>query len=405
MKTFLLLGLLLTPFSTGVTSGYPVISFGLPFLLGALALSTILPGRSAFVLPRYVAPAVLSGAAVVLVMTLFTAVAPFPDRSVGRLMPNLIGFLLAFRLISLYRDDPEYLLKCALRLLVVSGAVMSAYYIVNLGLAISEYGLNAVMRARTVGGLASLPWGATNMISAALIFPHAACYLLRLRYKDRFVGPTLFLILFTVVLTLSRSGLLVHGALLVAACLFGGYYRFLLYGIVSVAVFVIGYAQVDPDSLSQLFDARLSTGGDLSNGRLESFRAKTAYVAENLMTPIGYYGSLFVFDGLTAHNFVLTLLVEQGALGFLCFVVFILSTVYAMARQRAVSEIDARCRRFLFTGGGLAFVNLMVEDANFSQPYIVYFWTFFLIVLAHSTILNRHAVRPERTFRFREVHG
>lgn len=404
MRFFLISGLFLTPFSTGVTSGYPVISFGLPFLFLALLLSVATPGGAAFALPRPIAPALLAAGAVVFVMALFSFDSPFPDRSVGRLVPNIIGFALVFRLMSIYRKDPEYLLKGALRLLAISGAILSIYYIINLGIAVSQFGLNAVMRARTVGGLAALPWGATNMISAVLIFPHIACYLLRLRYKDRWIGPALFLILFTVVLTLSRSGILVHGMLLFTAGLLAGYYRFLLYGLVSVALFLVGYAQIDPDGLSQLFDARLNPGGDVSNGRLDSFREKAAFVAENLMTPIGYYGSLFVFNGLTAHNFVLTLLIEQGLLGFVCFLFFASSAMYALFRRRNVSELDATCRRLLFVGSGLAFVNLMVEDANFSQPYIVYFWTFFLITMTFSLVLSRYPAQATTFAQGRAAH-
>jgi hypothetical protein len=391
MRLLLMLGLLLTPFSSGVGSGIPVVSFGLPFLAAAALLSVVIPSANGFALPRAVMPALLASAGVVIVMTVCTFFAPHLGRSIGRLAPNLIGFVLCVRLVALRLHERGLVLEQALKLLAFSGALMSLFYIFHLLIAISQFGIDVVLIERYTGGAAALPWGASNVISAALLYPHIACHVLGWRSNYRWSPPILLLILITVALTMSRTGLLLHFTLLIVGSLLSGNYRYPFYAFLVVAAIVRLYLSVAPDTFDFLLDARFNAdmagGADISNGRLDSFAVKSEYLLHNLMAPIGYYGSLFVF-GLTAHNYLLTLLVEQGIPGLIAFVAFVLCACFALFRKAKLSHSDIVSRRLLFAGALLAFANLMVEDAHFSQPYIAYFWTYFFIVMMFSAGLR-----------------
>jgi O-antigen ligase len=391
MRGLLALALLFTPFSTGVDSGLPVISFGMPFLLLALFFGMLNPVTHALYLPRSIAPALLCAAAVVAAMTMFSFTAPYPEKSLARLAPNLIGFLVALRLLCIYRDAPEQLLDRAVKGLALSGAVMALYYLLHLAYQIHAHGAYEVMKDRAVNGLAALPWGASNMISAALLFSHAACHLQRWRHGGTWPGIVLTVILCTVIATISRAGMLVHFVLLIVGCLCTRNYRYMGAGILIGVVLVGAFAIVVPDSFSFLVDARFNAERDLSNGRLDSFNYKIGYIAGNVMTPIGYYGSLFIFDGLTSHNFILTILVEQGLTGLAAVTAFLVSCWAVLFRAKGLTPEDKASRRTLTAGALLAFVNLQVEDANFSQPYIIYFWAYFLIVMAFTMKVNTQA--------------
>lgn len=405
MRILLLLGLLLVPFSTSVDSGYPVISFGLPLLLLALAFAVTYPVGNAFVLPKAVAPAMMAAGAVVVVMSTFTFTAPYLDRSLARLAPNLIGFVLVFRLIRMYFNQRELAIEHGLRALAMSGAVMALYFILNMTVAVVQNGLDAVLLERYTGGLAALPWGASNNVSAALVFPHAACHALRWRCRDRWSGPMLLLILLAVGLTLSRAGMLVHGLLFLSACILCRNYRYLFAGFVVGVALVWIFVRHAREDFDLLMSTRFSADREISNGRLGSFSAKSEYFIEHMMAPIGYYGSLFVFNGLTAHNLFLTVLVEQGFPGMIAMLLFLAACCYALFRTRRLPPDDRVLRRVLAAGAIFSFTNLMVEDAYFTQPYIIYFWTYFFIVMMFSAGLHSTAREMRMRMRGELAHG
>lgn len=405
MRILLLLGLLLVPFSTSVDSGYPVISFGLPLLLLALAFAVTYPVGNAFSLPKSVAPALMAGGAIVVVMGAFTFNAPYVDRSLARLAPNLICFFLVFRLVRIYFNDRDFAIENGLRALAMSGAVMALYYILNMTVAVIQNGVDAVLLERYTGGLAALPWGASNNVSAALVFPHAACHALRWRCRDRWSGPLLFLILLAVAMTFSRAGMLVHGMLFLSACILCRNYRYLFASMLVLVALLWLSAHHLQEYLDLLMSTRFSPDREISNGRLDSFSAKSAYFLDHMMAPIGYYGSLFIFNGLTAHNLFLTVLVEQGFPGLIAMLLFLAACWYALFRTRKLPPADMVFRRILAAGAIFSFTNLMVEDAYFTQPYIIYFWTYFFIVMMFSAGLHSTAREMRMRMQGELAHG
>lgn len=383
MHILIVSGLLLTPFSTSATSGLPVVSFGLPCLLLAAAIGFLRPSHDAFVMVRAVAPAMVAGAASVAAITLFAFVAPDPARSLGRVAPHLICYVLAFHLLARYRHRPEALMRFALTIIALSGAVMSAYYVVHLALAAAAHGANTVLVERYTGGLAALPWGGTNVIAAALIFPHIACVLLRVRYGCGWAPAVTGLVLLAVLLTTSRAGSLFHGSLLLVGCVLSGNLRALAAWLGGILVLLLLYAHQAQENFALLLDTRFSAGRDVSNGRFDSFLMKWDYISNNIMSPVGYYGSMATFE-LSSHNVFLTVLVEQGLLGLGCMLVFLACCGAALWRRRQLSPVTRRTRRLFAAGSLIAFLNLLVEDANFTQPYMVYFWMYFTAVMAFA---------------------
>jgi O-antigen ligase len=397
MRFLIVIGLLLTPFSTSVDSGLPVLIFGLPFLAMAVTIGFLRPSVDAFVIMRAIAPAILAAAAAVFTITLLALFAPFPDRSLLRVAPHLICYVLVFLLIARHRGEPEALLRFALTILAVSGAVLSVYYILHLAFAVAAYGADTVLIERYAGGVAALPWGGTNVVAAPLIFPHAACVVLRVRYKSRWTIPALALILLAVLLTTSRAGTFIHGSMLLLSCILVGRYRALLGWLLGILLLFLLYAHRAGENLELLISTRFSGERELSNGRFDSFVAKWDYIVNNIMSPVGYYGSLNTWD-ITAHNVFLTVLVEQGLLGLSCMLLFLGCCSHALFYTRELAQPDRECRRIIIAGSLLAFANLQVEDANFTQPYMVYFWIFFLVVMAF-VMQARASGAAKRTWR------
>ncbi|GIZ51615.1 O-antigen ligase family protein [Noviherbaspirillum aridicola] len=381
MRLLIVIGLLLTPFSTSAASGMPVVSFGLPCLLLAAAAGFLRPSTDAFLLTRSTAPAMLAAAASVFSIAMLAFFAPDPGRSLARVAPHVICYLLAFQLLARFRRHPDELARFALTVIAVSGAVLAVYYAIHLALAARAYGANTVIVERYTGGLAALPWGSTNVIAAALIFPHIACVLLKQGYRCRWTTPVLGLILLAVLLTTSRAGTLFHGAMLLAGCVLAGRFRALAAWAACILLLLAGYAHFARENLELLISTRLSGERDLSNGRFDSFLMKWEYISDNPMSPVGYYGSMATFD-LSSHNVFLTVLVEQGVLGLACMLLFLGACLHALFYHRSEARRERRMRRLALAGSLVAFLNLMVEDANFTQPYMVYFWMFFIATMA-----------------------
>lgn len=397
MRTLITIGLLLTPFSTSTASGLPVVSFGLPFLLLAVAIGFLRPANDAFVLVRAIVPPMLAGAAAVASVTMFAFFSPDPSRSMARVAPHLICYLLAFQLIAVFRSRPDELMRLTLTLIALSGAVMSVYYALHLGLAAAAYGADTVLVERYTGGLAALPWGGTNVIAAALMFPHIACVILRRRYGCRWATPALGLVLLAVLLTTSRAGMIFHGAMLLSGCILAGSFRTLGAWAAIFLLLLAGFAHYARANFDLLLNTRFSAERDLSNGRFDSFLMKWEYIADNPMSPVGYYGSMATFD-LSSHNVFLTVLVEQGPLGLGCMLLFLGTCACALFHRRRLTPAARLTRRLIAAGSLLAFLNLLVEDANFTQPYMVYFWLYFTAVMAFA-MQQRVADCPAESFR------
>jgi len=299
----------------------------------------------------------------------------------------LVCCVLAYQLLAGARQREEALMRFALTAIAVSGAVLAVYYALHLAFAAVTHGSQAVIIERYTGGIAALPWGGTNVIAAALIYPHSACVILHHRYGCRWTIPVLALIILAVLLTTSRAGVLFHAIMLVVSSVILCRPHVLDAWASGVLLLLIAYAQHAPDNVDLLLSTRFNAERDLSNGRFDSFGAKWDYISSNLMSPVGYYGSMATFD-ISSHNVFLTVLVEQGLPGLGCMLLFLGCCAFALFRQRNLCQPDRDTRRLVAAGGLVAFANLLVEDANFTQPYMIYFWMYFTAAMALAARLG-----------------
>lgn len=378
-QAFLLIGFILLPFSTSPSSG-AVVSFGLPALLICALL--FLP----YLIINYnklSAYSVFFGGGYVLSIVIYSIVAPSPLQSAARVLPNLIGFIIFLGvLISLKTKLLDELF--ILRVLMFFGATLSLYYVINISYQSMNYGLDVVLLERFTGGLSGLPWGASNVISAVLLFSLFATIQKHVTHPGKLDKLFLVLIVIGVLSTLSRTGFL----LLIVTLFFLMFdkrfsriafqWSLLILVVVLLAV-AIGYnSGLDTNNFTSLIESRTSSEEIVTgNSRLDSWIEKLNYIYNHPFQPIGYYGSLFVFDGLSAHNFFITTLLEMGPPGFIISVLFLFYPLYALKRSQSACKNGDK---IIFYGLVIILINLQVEDPNYTQPYIFAFWLYMAVI-------------------------
>ena len=369
-------GMALLPFSTSPEVG-GVVAFGLPLLCFA-AFGYLLE------LLRFgwrLTPGSLFGALYVVVILGFSVLAPDPVQSFARSVPNLISFAIFAGLIHELERGSRTTTEVA-NLLVLSTFILAAYYCLNFALAAMSHGLGEVLVSRVVGGLAGLPWGASNTVAAVLVFGVASCLLLIQATSRRAYLYALGLLCMGVALTFSRGGAVVvalvialgslslpwrHKSLLVIGTLI----------LTILAAFIWSSLSID-NTLDELISDRIETEGvSAFGGRLEIWQERIELIAASPLEWVGYYGSLLAFDGVSAHNFLLTTWIETGPVGVFA-ALTLLGWPLVRLLWRALSRRNPRQKEAFLLLVGLVGVllNLMVEDPNFTQPYIVCFWLY-----------------------------
>ena len=385
------------PFSTGAGPESVVISFGLP----ALGFFSVLTAIEGFLNPpsckRSLAPILAISTASLASIVVTTLLSPDTIVSSARAVIHVIGFTIFLRIlfISAEGDRSRRTSFSQLNnLMVYSGAVMAAYYIAKVVITVDEIGVIPAFSERFTGGAISLPWGATNVIAAALIMP-IVCALVCLQLQPKCTAVpkwALLLMSFAVVLTLSRTGIAAVTLVFFLYAFFTKHRKMLLLMPALLAAAIVTLQIYDDQSASFIFSIRVDNTTELTglNGRFDIWKERIDYFMNNPLTPVGYYGSLETFDHLTSHNFLLTTLLEQGVLGLLITLALLiysagwltLDTLRSRGMQRKVSAI------YLMGLLGIV-VDLSFEDANFTQQYIIYFWVF--LALAY---LSRYGVAP-----------
>lgn len=367
-KILLWIGYLGLPFSL-LGNSFVVLSLGFPFLVMSGLCGLILFIRSQSINREYL----FLGAMFAIVPVITSLFAFDVGASLIRSMSGLFGYLIFICLISLYQRR-KFILNDCLYIITSSGVVLSLYYIVNFSLQSAQYGFSLVISERTVGGLASLPWGASNIISAVLLFSLiASLHLINVNKKINLIHVSALIILLGIFLTLSRTGIFLSLLLLAFYFFQKNFLRklpALLFIIVIFSALMYSWSVIDPLSFESLLNDRVEVDG--GNGRLDIWKEKLEFLAENISNPIGYYSSLYVFNGVSAHNFYITTLIEQSFLGLLslCFL------FYPFFRLKAFLNEN----RLILFGFFLCMINLFFEDANSNQQYIFIFWLYISII-------------------------
>lgn len=407
-------GMALLPFSTPSSPQSQVVSFGLPLLGMLTVIHIVMWCRSPTALREYL-PAIAGGFALLFSQTLATIYSPTPLPSAARWVCNFIGFFVFLYLLSphLFRmsaDRSGSRHVIAIRVLVTSAAVMSAYFVITFLLAVREWGFATVIVQRYVGGVMALPWGASNVVASALLFPlFMGLYLARPNTEggdSRLLRRgAVFVIFIAIAMTLSRGAILAtacglvtlgflmdfrsRARLVVTIALIIGALLAVDYGIVSPRLPSGGLVQAFLERVQDPDVATLNLRTIEWNEYLESI-AKTPFLGS------GYYSSLGLHDA-TSHNLIITTVAERGVIGLLLSAAIVMYAAAQVGKSLLTRELVRRnpVMVYIAAGGVASLVHLMVEDANFTQQYIVYSWVYLAVVfLARQELQRDSSPRP-----------
>jgi O-antigen ligase len=391
------LAALLLPFSTGTEAG-AVVSFGLPFfglaaLMYAARIATkgLAGSRGAYLL----------GGLYATTMVAFSFLAPDPAQSLARSIPNFVAYVVFVGLINDVRAGRLPAVAIA-KLIALSCALLSAYYLLNFVVAVRAHGLADVSASRSVGGLAALPWGASNSVAAVLAIGYACTLYLYQRTQQPLTLLASGLIILGVAATFSRAGVATVAVItgLSVLALSPQVRRWIPVGatVIAVAGFTLYWLVSFEQVFGEIWADRINEESLQSyGGRFDIWRERFEFISESPLTWVGYYGSLASFDGMSAHNFLLTSWLEMGPLGFVTACMLLTWPLLRLVNVWFASGGPIRRGASVLVAGLLGMsLNLMVEDPNYSQPYIFCFWLFLALCIAHSDRTNQRVQTPIR---------
>ena len=389
LRLTFLAGMCLLPFSSGSTDG--VVSLGLP-LLALLALGHIAGVVGGTRPPSRNASASKLGFLLVVALTAATLYAPEHIPAVARLIPNVIGFFVFLFLLSGFETENVPDFERAANAYIISATILAAYFLLTFLKAVAEVGIAGVFVDRITGGVFSLPWGASNVVASTLILPVFLTFYFS--GERRASAPTTFYFIARIILllgigvTISRGAIFATGiGFVVLSFVSKGKLRrqavgFLVFLAVAGVVLDKWLGGVLSEQLVSAFLGRLQDA-DISdlNGRTELWDRFGEEFGKSPLLGIGYYGSLFYFES-SGHDIVLTTLVERGVIGFaLSSSILVKAAVTTIRAWRVPRHAHSRTFFGCMLAGGIAsLVHLMVEDANFTQQYIIYSWVALALV-------------------------
>lgn len=373
----LLLAAALLPFSTTSESVVGVQSFGLPIL--CLAVLRMLPAavtRAGKDVPRAVMSLILLGGAAVLWLTITCFWAPNVPASLSRALIHVLGYVL-FVVVVVGAGgvhSTQVTLRTLMLSFVVSSCACAAYYLVNLLMVTASFGVDDVFVERYVGGLMSLPWGATNTIAGFLLVGLLLALVERSSFSPALLWGVVALHSTALIFTLTRNAI----PLAVIAILLGARKSELRWVLTAVGAAVLAGLLISGQEFAPgaqaLYDDRIAAASDPTSGRLDSWIEKIEYMVKNPLGFTGFYSSIYLF-GLSAHNFLLNVMVEQGLIGGVLSAAFLFALAVLPCRAR-VQPPGSRGLLSYRVAWLLIAANLSFEDANFTQQYIIIFWVF-----------------------------
>lgn len=381
---FLAVGLLLLPFSTDPKEGQFVIAYGLPFLFCAGFI-----GFFKFLLKNKIEKKTLHYFSVLFLYVFFILLTTFLSadilKSLVRSSVHVIGF--CFLLYLFFRpvtDNENYdnLTRISL-LLLYSGTIMALY---NLYVSINAYielGPKIIFYGRGTGSELSLPWASTNVIGACLLIPLiVGLYLYEMKINKKVLYLSLTIIILSIIITTSRNSFL-SVLLLFSIIIFRKKkYNLLIVMILAICSFVGIIYFINTDLIDLYLETKIENTDNIKGlgNRTELMERVFNYFLDNPFSPIGYYGSLDKFEH-SSHNYFITVLVEQGILA-LIINIFTILALLMFSKKNII----------LNTGVMIIFLNLSLEDANFTHPYIIYFWVFISIIFLNKKVNIKHQV-------------
>ena len=402
----------LLPFSTGTGSGSFVISFAFPFLilLALFIVGVFITRKERVNYSQDLKLTLLCGLLHVFAIFIASLMNESLVLSFARAIFDFVGFA-----IFLYITSNSSISKDAIlaynkvsSLFILSGFVMSVYFIINFLLAVQQNSLDKVLLERENGGLMSLPWGASNTIAACLMMPFfsaldrlfnapapdpapdlpqllAQIKVKKKKKKSNWMLAIMLTIVMAILITQSRN---VTITLLLSTIFIGGSTRNAKQTLIFVgllAVIFISITSFYGQDLDTIFDARVGDGAaDIGgfNGRTTLWELSILYFLNHPLEPLGYFGMLSEL-GHTGHNIFLTTLVEQGIFGLVAYILFTVNNFTFCLKKMASKSLSfvTKRRMVLYTIANFAIlIQLQFEDSNLTAQNIVYQWVFLALM-------------------------
>jgi O-antigen ligase len=395
-----LMSMCLLPFSTegGEGSKSVVVTFAFPFII-LLLISIIynyLNRRDEIIYHEELKLTILL--AILHVFSIFISSLMNHELQVSfaRAIFHLFGFTIFLYVISNSSTSKNASLAYnnVAMMFILSGFIMSAYFIGNFLFAIQQNSLEQVLLERSKGGLLGLPWGVSNTIAGCLMMPLFSALdriinVSREKTNSSNIKLTFFMmiiIIFAIILTQSRNAII---ALMIGMIFVGSLTKrkkpiIILFIVVALilAMFVSFYSQ----ELDGIFSARIGDGAaDIEgfNGRTSVWEISLLYFSKHPFQPVGYFGMLGEI-GHTAHNVFLTTLIEQGIVGLITYILFTINNfsfcINKLSLKYVQSERSKRRAVFYIISMFSILLQLQFEDSNLTAQNIIYQWIFLALV-------------------------
>jgi O-antigen ligase len=366
-----------------VTAGAPLIAVGAFF-----ALPFVLLISRKYI--DYALPAFLYEASIAFSFAFIKSEAISSAVRVGFQMLGFILFL--FILSTLQRDGPNgRTAKMWTRVLALSGGVLSVHYLSNIVQLVLDGRFADAIYERYVGGLMSLPWGASNTIASALIMPLAASLIAIASFgkQARLMRLTAIVIVTCILATMSRGAIVFLVVAAIAYSAMDKRPKTVLCG--AAILIVVGAALtwfIGFDAVASYLDTRQFAENELAtgNGRTDLWASAWDAIRAEFPFPIGYYGGMEKL-GHSPHNFVLVDLLEIGWWGLAAFLWLHIVVFHRLLRRRrrekALGQRTAVTELF-FCGLLAMLMHLLTEDAQYTQPHVIYYWIFMALAAHHA---------------------
>lgn len=302
----------------------------------------------------------------------------------------LFGFYVVFT--ATVKNDGElvdYIATLLSELALVAALEIVFVYVLNyasggsFGTIIGDDGKPVEWKMRIVTG-----WGVSNIAGEiiAMFLPFCFYKAEKSKYAVLYWLSALFCSA-CIILTLSRTGMLVGGAIAIFFCVrtlvkrkekrlsFG-----IILGVCLLAACAAAFAFMRKTDFSVIeYLKNAFTGRDVSNGRYNCWKYRIEYFLESPVLGVGFARRFMESNavGFTlsefAHNYVLDALGSAGIIGVIamCAVIYFQSTVYARPSE---------CRLYTLT---FFIANLAIGllDISYCMPYVLYFYALVTVVV------------------------
>ena len=405
-----LMSVCLLPFSTGAGEGSNsvVVTFSFPFLL-FLTISIIynfINRREKTSYPKELKLSIFFALLHIFSIFLSSLMNQELQVAFARAIFHLFGFTIFLYITSNSSTSRNAALayeKIAM-IFILSGFIMSAYFIGNFLFVIQQNSLEQVLLERSKGGLMALPWGVSNTIAACLMMPLFSALDRIVNTRDaskaniKITVLMMLTMVFAIILTQSRTVII---ALMIGMILIGSLTKnkksiFLFFTIVITILFVLinFYGQ----ELDGIFAARIGDGAaDIEgfNGRTSVWETSLLYFSQHPLQPLGYFGMIGEV-GHTAHNIFMTTLIEQGILGLIAYTLFTINNFSFCMSKLFIKYLPSTTKKraiFYLIAMLSIFIQLQFEDSNLTAQNIIYQWIF-LALMYLSAYCDFHYTGP-----------